>query len=144
MLYVFVVIEHGTRRLLHANVTAHPTAAGTLQQLREALGFEDGYRYLIHDRDSIFAKSMDESIERLGLKVLKSPLRSPLANAICERVIGTVRRECLNWLIPMSEAHLRAILKIGERITTNHVLTWHWDRCARPAAEICSARASAD
>ena len=108
LLYVFVMIEHGTRRLLHLNVTAHPTAAWTLQQLREAVGFQDGYRYLIHDRDSIFAKSLDESIGRLGLKVLKSPLRSPKANAICER---SIRRECLDWLIPMSEAHLRAILK---------------------------------
>ena len=111
LLYVFVVIEHGSRRLLHLNVTAHPTAAWTLQQLREALGYEDRYRYLIHDRDSIFAKSLDESIERLGLKVLKSPLRSPKANAICERAIGTIRRECLDWLIPMSEGHLRAILR---------------------------------
>ena len=111
MLYVFVVIDHGARRLLHLNVTSHPTAAWTLQQFREALGYEDRYRYLIHDRDSIFAKSLDESIERLGLKVLKSPPRSPKANAICERAIGTIRRECLDWLIPMSEAHLRAILK---------------------------------
>lgn len=111
MLYEFVVIEHGARRLLHLNVTAHPTAAWTLQQLRDAFGYEDRYRYLLHDRDSIFAKSLDESIERLALKVLKSPLRSPKANAICERIIGTIRRECLDWLIPVSEAHLRAILK---------------------------------
>ena len=69
------------------------------------------HRYLIHDRDSIFAKHLDESIKALGLNVLKSPPRSPKANAICERVIGTIRRECLDWLIPMSEAHLRAILK---------------------------------
>jgi len=82
LLYVFVVIEHGARRLLHLNVTAHPTAAWTLQQLREALGCEDRYRYLIHDRDSIFAKSLDESIKRL-LKVLKAPICSPKANAIC-------------------------------------------------------------
>jgi putative transposase len=111
VLYVFVVIEHGARRLLHLNVTAHPTAAWTLQQLREALGYEDRYRYLIHDRDAIFAKSLDESIGRLGLKVLKSPLRSPKANAICERAIGTIRRECLDWLIPISEGHLRALLR---------------------------------
>jgi len=108
---VFVVIEHGARRLLHLNVTAHPTAAWTLQKLREALGYEDRYRYLIRDRDSIVAKSLDESIERLGLEGLTSPLRSPKANAICERAIGTIRRECLDWLIPMSEAHLRSILK---------------------------------
>jgi putative transposase len=111
LLYVFVVIEHGARRLLHLNVTSHPTAAWTLLQLREALGYEERYRYLIHDRDRIFAKSLDESIKRLGLKVLKSPPRSPMANAICERVIGTVRRECLDWLIPISESHLRLILK---------------------------------
>jgi len=111
MLYVFVVIEHGARRPLHLNVTAHPTAAWTLQQLREALGYEDRYRYLIHDRDNIFAKSVDESIDRLGLKVVKSPLRSPKANAICERAIGTIRRECLDCMILMSEAHLRAILR---------------------------------
>jgi putative transposase len=105
------MIEHGSRRLLHVNVTAHPTAAWTLQQLREALGYEDRCRYLIHDRDRIFAQSLDESIKRLGLKVLKAPICSPKANAICERSIGTIRRECLDWLIPMSEAHLRAILK---------------------------------
>ncbi len=82
MRYVFVVIEHGARRLLHLNVTSHPTAVWTLQQLREALGYDDRYRYLIHDHDGIFAKSLDESIERVGLKVLKTPFRSPMANAI--------------------------------------------------------------
>ena len=93
LLYVFVVIEHRSRRLIHCNVTAHPSAAWTLQQLREAVGFEERYEYLLHDRDGIFAKHIDESIGRLGVKVLKSPPRSPMANAICERVIGTIRRE---------------------------------------------------
>ncbi|MDH3411466.1 MAG: integrase core domain-containing protein, partial [Gammaproteobacteria bacterium] len=111
MLYVFVVIEHGTRRLKHVKVTAHPSAEWTLQQLREMIGYEDRYRYLIHDRDSIFAKHLDESIKALGLSVLKSPLRCPKANSVCERVIGTIRRECLDWMIPISEAHLRVILK---------------------------------
>jgi hypothetical protein len=59
--------------LLHLNVTADPTAAWTLQQLREVIGFEDHFRYLIHDRDSTFAKSLDNSIEGLGLKIVKSP-----------------------------------------------------------------------
>jgi putative transposase len=118
MLYVFVVIEHGSRRLKHGSrrlkhvaVTAHPSADWTLQQLREVVGDDNTHRYLLHDRDSIFAKHLDESIEALGLKVLKSPPRSPKANAICERVIGTIRRECLDWLIPMTEVHLREILK---------------------------------
>jgi putative transposase len=110
-LYVFVLIHHGSRQLLHFNVTAHPTAAWTLQQLREGIGIDDAYRYLIHDRDSIFARNLDESIQSFGLSVLKSPARSPLANSICERLIGTIRRECLDWMIPISEAHLRSILK---------------------------------
>jgi transposase InsO family protein len=111
LLYVFVVIEHHSRRLIHCNVTAHPSAAWTLQQLREAIGFEERHQYLLHDRDSIFASHLDESIERLGVKVLRSPSRSPKANAVCERVIGTIRRECLDWLIPLSDHHLRRILK---------------------------------
>ena len=110
-LYVFVVIEHGSRRLVRVNVTAHPSTAWTLQQLREVVGFDHAQRYLIHDRDSIFARHLDESIRALGLSVLKSPPHCPKANAICERVIGTIRRECLDWLIPMSAAHLRSMLK---------------------------------
>ena len=111
MLYVFVVIEHGTRRLAHVNVTAHPSADWTLQQLWTVLGEEGGHRYLIHDRDKIFAKHLDDSIRALGIEVLRSPVASPKANSICERVIGTIRRECLDWMIPLSEVHLRSILK---------------------------------
>ena len=94
LVYVLVVIEHGSRRLLHMNTTRHPTSAWTLQQLREVVGLETTHRYLLHDRDSIFAKSLDQSIANLGLKVLKSPPESPKANSICERVIDTIRREC--------------------------------------------------
>jgi hypothetical protein len=68
--------EHGSRRLVHFNITQHPTAAWTLQQLREVIGSVDGYRYLLHDRDSIFAQHLDASISRLGLRVLKSPPRN--------------------------------------------------------------------
>jgi hypothetical protein len=64
-----VLIEHGSRRLVHFNITQHPTAAWTLQQLREAFGGGDGYQYLLHDRDSIFAPNLDASISRLGLRV---------------------------------------------------------------------------
>ena len=79
--------------------------------MREVVGFDRAHQYLIHDRDSIFARSLDESIRNLGLTVLRSPPHSPKTNAICERVIGTIRRECLDWLIPLSESHLRSILK---------------------------------
>ena len=109
MLYVFVVIEHGTRRLAHVNVTPNPTAAWTLQQLREVVsGCQP--QYLIHDRDCIFARELDSSITTLGIGIMRTPIASPKANAICERVIGTIRRECLDWLIPLSESHLRAML----------------------------------
>jgi transposase InsO family protein len=111
MLYAFVVIEHGTRRLAHVNVTARPSASWTLQQLRDVIGDAESHKYLIHDRDAIFAKRLDASIRALGVEVLRSPISSPKANSICERVIGTVRRECLDWMIPMSEAHLRAMLR---------------------------------
>ena len=111
MLYVLVVIEHGTRRLAHLNVTTHPSATWTLQQLREVIADADQHKYLIHDRDSIFARDLDDSIRALGLAVLRSPFSSPKANAICERAIGTIRRECLDWMIPMSEGHLRSILR---------------------------------
>jgi putative transposase len=111
LLYVFVVIEHGSRRLLHVNVTGHPSAAWTLRQLREVVGLERRHRFLIHDRDCIFCTELDRSIGALGITVLKSAPRSPRMNGVCERVIGTIRRECLDWLIPLSEAHLRTTLR---------------------------------
>ena len=77
MLYVFVVIAHGTRRLVHVNVTAHPSAAWTLQQLREVVGGTEQHKFLIHDRGAIFAKGLDDSILALGLAVLRSPCRKP-------------------------------------------------------------------
>src|SRR6202165_4125108 len=75
MLYVFVVIEHGTRRLAHVNVTANPSADWTLQQLRAVIGDSDGHHnYLIHDRDRIFATYLDDSVRALGVEVLRSPI----------------------------------------------------------------------
>jgi putative transposase len=110
-LYVFVVMEHATRRILHADVTAHPTATWMLQQLREAISAEHPYRFLIHNRDAIFSRELDEHIRRLGLRVLKTPGRSPQANALCERLLGTLRREYLDCLIPLTENHLHRLLR---------------------------------
>jgi putative transposase len=107
ILYVFVVIEHASRRLLHAHVTTRPTAEWALQHFREAIPSKHRYRFLIHDRDSIFSQALDQSIGNLGLQVLKTPVRTPLANAICERVLGTLRRECLDFGIPLTEYHRR-------------------------------------
>lgn len=66
---------------------------------------------MIHDRDRIFAKHLDDSLRALGITVLRSPFASPKANSICERVIGTIRRECLDWMIPLTESHLRLMLR---------------------------------
>jgi putative transposase len=110
LLYVLVVTELATRRILHVNVTAHPTARWALQQLRDAIPSDHTYRFLIHDRDSIFSPQLDQQVRHLGLRVLKTPLQSPQANAMCERLIGTLRRECLDFLIPLTEPSLRCLL----------------------------------
>jgi putative transposase len=110
ILYVLVVMEHASRRLIHLNATAHPTAAWALQQLRETIPSDHEYCFIIHDHDAIFSVQMDASLTRLGLNVITTPRRSPPANSLCERLIGTLRRECLDWIIPLSEGHLRKIL----------------------------------
>jgi transposase InsO family protein len=82
-----------------------------MQQLREAIPADHTYRFLIHDRDSIFSKKVDEGVRNMGLRVLKTPARTPVANTICERVVGTLRRECLDFMIPLNDNHLYRILK---------------------------------
>ena len=111
VLHVFVMMEIGSRKILHCNVTAHPTAEWALQQLRQAIPCDHPWRFLVHDRDSIFSKPNDEVVSRMGLRVLRTPVRAPKANAYAERLGGTIRRECLDWLIPLSENHLRGMLQ---------------------------------
>jgi hypothetical protein len=111
VLYVFVVLDVGTRRIVHGNVTEHPTADWTIQQCRAVITGETAHRFLVHDREAIYAPAVDCAIRSMGLRVLKTPVRTPQANAFCERVIGTIRRECLDWLIPLHERHLRGILR---------------------------------
>jgi len=111
LLYVFVIMEVGTRRIVHFNVTEHPTADWTLQQFREVITGEQPQQFLIHDRDSIYSPEFDSGLKAMGLKILKTPFRAPQANAFCERLIGTTRRECLDFLIPLNERHLNAVLE---------------------------------
>jgi transposase InsO family protein len=109
--YVLVVMEHASRRITHLNVTAHPTAPWTLQQLREAIPSDHTYRFILHDRDAIFSTQLDAAVARMGVRVIKTPVCRPQANSLCERLIGTLRRECLDWMIPLSEEHLRKTLR---------------------------------
>ena len=111
MLYVFVIMEVGCRRITHFNVTASPTAEWTLQQFREAISGEEPYRYLIHDRDKIYSRELDSGLKAMGLRILKTPFRPPQANAYCERLVGSIRRECLDYLIPLNQKHLWRTLK---------------------------------
>ena len=110
-IYVFVILEHGSRRILHCNATSHPTSEWTMQQLRQAIPSDHRYRFVIHDRGSVFSKELDSFLKNMELRVLRTPYRSPKANSICERAIGSMRRECLDHMIPLTENHLRRILK---------------------------------
>jgi len=111
LVYVFVIMEVDTRRILHFNLTRHPTADWTLQQFRECVTGDEGYRFVIHDRDRIYSRDLDALLKTLGLAVLKTPYKSPQANSYCERLIGSARRECLDFMIPLNQAHIRETFK---------------------------------
>jgi transposase InsO family protein len=110
-LYVLLVIAHGRRELVHVNVTASPTAAWVWRQLVEATPWGRRPRYLVRDRDAAYGGDFVPRARRLGIETLLSPVRAPRANAIAERVIGTLRRRCLDHLIILNERHLRAVLR---------------------------------
>ncbi len=122
------MLEVGTRRILHWNVTEHPTAEWAIQQFRTVITPETYCRFVLHDRDNMYTATVDRAIASMGRQVLKTPARTPQANAFCGRLIGTMRRECLDWLIPMPEAHLRRVLRDGWRTTTEVVHTPAWVR----------------
>jgi transposase InsO family protein len=110
VLYVFLVLAHDRRRVLHFGVTAHPTAEWTAQQLREAFPWDSAPRYLLRDRDRIFGQDFREQVKAMGIEEVLSAPRSPWQRAYVERVIGSIRRECLDHVIVLHEASLRRIL----------------------------------
>src|ERR1700758_1205900 len=111
VLYVFLVLAHDRGRILHCNVTAHPTAEWTEQQLREAFPFDQPPRYLLRDRDAIFGDAFRGQVRDMGIQeVLGSP-RSPWQRAYVERVIGSIWRECLDHVLVFHETSLRRILR---------------------------------
>src|SRR2546421_7046648 len=110
VLYVFLVLAHDRRRILHFNVTAHPTADWTGQQLREAFPFAQLPRYLLRDHDAIFGDDFREHVRDMGICEVLSAPRSPWQRAYIERVIGSVRRECLDHMIVFHETSLRRTL----------------------------------
>jgi putative transposase len=110
VLYVFLVLAHDRRRILHFNVTAHPTAEWTGQQLRETFPFDQLPRYLLRDRDAIFGNEFRGQVRDMGIHEVLSTPRAPWQRAYVERVIGSIRRECLDHMIVFHETSLRRIL----------------------------------
>jgi putative transposase len=110
-LFAFFITELGSRRIVHVGVTRTPTDEWTAQQLREATPFGAAPKYLIRDNDAKYGPHFDAVARGTSITVLRTPIKAPRANAICERLLGSVRRECLDHIMIVSEAHLRRVLK---------------------------------
>jgi putative transposase len=110
-LFLFFIIELGTRRVVHFGVTKHPTDAWVAQQLREATPFGQVPRFLIRDNDRKFGEGFNRVAASSSIEVLGTPYKAPKANAFCERFLGSVRRECLDHIVILSEKHLHRVVK---------------------------------
>ena len=121
VLYCFFVIAHDRRRVLHFNVTRHPSSAWVSQQLREAFPYDAAQKYLIHDRDAIFNTEVRETIGAIGLKSMRTAFKSPWQNGVAERFVGSCRRDLLDHVIVLNEHHLK-------RLMTDYVSYYHDDR----------------
>ena len=110
LLYCFVVLRHDRRRVVHFNVTAHPTARWTAQQVIEAFPFDEAPRFMVRDRDGIYGHDFRERVKHMGIEEVVIAYRSPWQSPYVERLIGSIRRECLDRVIVLNEAHLRRIL----------------------------------
>ncbi len=111
VLFVFVILRHDRRRIVHVNVTEHPSAAWTAQQIVEAFPWDSAPRYLLRDRDDVYGPSFTQRVVALGIHPVRTAPRSPWQNPFVERVIGSLRRECLDHLIVLDERHLKRILR---------------------------------
>jgi len=111
ILYVFIVLSHDRRQVVHFNVTEHPTTQWTAQQIVEAFPFDTAPGYLLRDRDCIYGEVVWRRIKSLGIEDVLTAPRSPWQNSFIERVIGSIRRDCLDHVIVFNEQHLRRILR---------------------------------
>ena len=111
-LYILVFMEHQTRKIVHTAVTAHPTNDWTAQQLKEATPWDKRPKYLIHDNDSKFGKKFSAVAKSSGIEQLKTPFQAPKANATCERMIGSLKRECLDHFLIFNEQQLKQVVTL--------------------------------
>ena len=110
VLYVFVVLSLDRRRVVHFNVTANPSAQWTAQQVVEAFPYDSAPKYLVRDNDGIYGDVFKARVKNLGITGIPIAPRSPWQNPYAERLIGSIRRECLDHVIVLNEAHLKRIL----------------------------------
>jgi putative transposase len=111
LLFVFVVLRHDRRELLHLNVTDHATAVWTAQQIVEAFPEDTAPAYLLRDRDTIYGEVFSRRVTGMGMREVLTAPRAPWQNPFVERVIGSIRRECLDHFFVLNEAHLRRLLR---------------------------------
>jgi putative transposase len=111
VLFVFIILAHARRCIVHFNITEHPTAQWTAQQIVEAFPWNTPPRYLLRDRDSIYGTAFQNRVHNLGIKEVKIAPQSPWQNPYCERVIGSIRRDVLDHVIVLNEWHVRRILR---------------------------------
>ena len=110
VLFVLVILAHERRRVVHCNMTEHPTAQWTAQQVVEAFPWDEAPRYLLRDRDRIYGAAFRQRVKHMGITEVVIAPRSPWQNPYVERLIGSVRRECLEHVIVLNEEHLRRLL----------------------------------
>lgn len=109
-IYLFFILEPASRRVIHFGVTTHPTDAWVAQQLREATPYGQTPRFLIRDRDGKYGEAFMRVAKGSSIEILKTPYRTPKANAVCERFLGSVRRECLDHMLIVGERHLHCVI----------------------------------
>ena len=110
VLFVLLILAHERRRVVHVNVTEHPTAQWTAQQVVEAFPWDEASRYLLRDRDRIYSASFRQRVRHMGIEEVLIAPRSPWQNPCVERLIGSIRRECLDHVIVLHEQHLTHVL----------------------------------
>jgi putative transposase len=130
VLFVLLILAHERRRLVHFNITEHPTAQWTAQQVVEAFPWDEAPRYLLRDRDRIYGASFRQRVQHMGIEEVLIAPRSPWQNPYIERLIGSIRRECLDHVIILHERHLR-------RLLTDYFYYYHHWRTHRALAMDC-------
>jgi len=130
VLFVFIMLAHERRRIVHFNITEHPTAQWTSQQIVEAFPWETAPRYLLRDRDAIYSVAFQHRVQNMGMEEVKIAPRSPWQNPYCERLIGSIRRDVLDHVLVLNDRHLK-------RLLTTYIAYYHGFRTHLSLAMDC-------